>query len=693
MKFEDIRKKYLKNSANTEASTKPNSSTSAFESIRKKYVLGGEVDQKYIDAFVSDANNFLGSANEIYKGLGEEVSTDWYETWRDLQSRASSIQDWLHTNKVNIDENEYNNLSSALNDFDKYGASMADVFKTVEAKNTVLNAEDFETYLKKGQEVENPDWYDTFAPIDIFGWTPFGEGENINNMVTFAEKNSSKAIADSAQTFRSGGKPSDKTELINLINQYMTEDEKNVYNYYIGKGETEKAEEYLAALTDTLNQRLAGKIHEQADENALELVFSAVAGLNQFGEGIKNIDNYIMGTEADATSAIQHAQQAMSSNNEGLWRVTNDLTNTIANQLPSILVGAVTGGVGGALTLSTSALGNAYAEMRNLGYNERQSRDYATLVAASEFGLSSLLSGISSLGGKLTGKSITKIVSGIDNAFLRVAASVPINMASEGLEEAIQTALEPVFEYWTTGEDFEAAEWSDIIYSGLLGALSAGMLETPITIANTASRSKSAKNAFGSSTATESLINQGLEFAEGTEARGLAEKYNAIVQGGNKLSGSQLAHLYEASESQYLTDDTAKLKNAILKKLGDLGETHDVTPIAEVLVKYAMGEKLTSKDYSVLNESDAGHKVLDGLNPENIKSGGLTDKWAESIGTRRVNPEAYNKDAYEIAKAVAGMREAAAKNSVAKTVAETEKAIEGKAKVSESGREKRLLPR
>ena len=679
---------------------------------RKKYLSidTNGVDDNYINTFISDANKFLGSAEEEYSKIGWGTASSAFDSrnnaWKDLNSRYDTVKAWLYKNRDKIGEESYKSINDALDSYHSGANSVVNTFKsaadfysrfdTEDAYNTWnefnngIESDDFEQYSNAGLSVANPDWEDTFAPVNMFGWKPFGDGEDINNIVTFAEANANNALIASLESLRSGTS-NPTAELVNLINMHMKDEEKAQYNYYIGKNDKQKADEYLEYITDILNQRAGDAIAKKAEESKIsEVFFSAAAGLESFASGIGNLDNYIKGEEADATTAIQYAYEQTSGNNEGIFKVINDLGYTSANMLPSILVGSVTGGVGGALTMGASATGNAYAEMRSLGYEGWQAAGYASLVGASEGLLQKFLGGIGALGGKHSlSAATTKLVSGLDHALARIAIKVPLNMASEGLEEAIQTALEPAFKAMVTGEEYEAAEWSDILYSALLGALSAGILEGTFTVVGEAGRSINAKNAFGNPNATDSLINQGLEFSEGTEARAFAEKYNAKLKDGKSLNGTQLANLYEASESQYLVDDSAKLKNSILQKLGEYGETTDVTPVAEVLVKYAKGEKLSSKDIKILNNSDTGYKVMTGLNSFNIESGSLADKWAENIGTRRINPQVYNKGDYDASKILKGYHINGGDDeddAVNKEISEAQKSLPNNVAVSESGK-------
>ena len=662
------------------------------------------VNEDFINSFITDAKRYLDTAESDFGSLGWSTASSAYDNrnnaWSDLNTRYDTIKAWLYKNESNFDRESYKSFSDALDSYGSGAKSVVDTFKSAkdfysqfdtedaynewykaeEEKKALMSSEDFEYYSQIGANIENPTYAQANASDNFLGWkNPFKKGEEINNIVTFSRDNAEhieKVLAMS----------NSNADLADVLGDYryrfMEDDEVAIYNYYLGKGDTQKASEYLSSLDDVLNQRYAGEMVKRVDDTALELVFSAAAGLDQFASGVKNLDNFIMGTEADKTSAIQYAHSAMSSNNEGIWGVANDLVSTTTNMLPSILVSTipVVGKPLGLATMGTSVVGNSYAEMRNLGYSDWQARGYATLVGAAETGLQALLGGISKLGGKHSlSKAVTKLVSKFDNALAKVAIQVPLNMASEGLEESLQTVLEPAFKALVTGEDFEGAEWDEILYSGLIGALSAGFLEGVPTVAGTTISNIKAKNAYGDGS---DLVSEALGIApEGSELRTLAEKYKGKLDSGKSLSGGAIIRLDEAIRS----NDVNIIKKAALGRLGELGETTDVTSIAEVLTKYAQGEKLTSKDYAVLNNSDYGQQVLAEMNPDNIKSGGLGNKWAENIGTRRIAPDVYNKEYYNRT-IQAAVNEAIESGSVANTIAESETATGANVEVSESGK-------
>ena len=543
----------------------------------------------------------------------------------------------------------------------------------------VLDAEDFDEYVQKGASVANPSWNAAHAPLEIGGWTPFGDGEDIVNMVTFAETNKGEATKASGQAFRGGGS-SKYSEIVDLINSYMKEDEKRIYNYYVGKGDTEKANEYLTYITDKLKQRQGGVIAEQVDEKfLLEGAFSLAAGVDQFASGVKNIDNFIKGTESDPTTSMQYAYAGTedyagtSSNNKGLRKVANDLAYTTGNMLPSILVGSVTGGLGGALTMGVSSVGNAYSEMRNLGYNEWQARGYGLLVGASETALQYALGGISPLGsakGGIFSKATEAALKKVDNALGRLAIEVGSKMFDEGFEEAAQSVLEPIFKSILTGEAVNV-DWGEVAYSGLLGALSGGMLEGAPTIAGTAIDSidtavtygkASLKNAFDAFKTNRNFgdvkaaYNQGKsEFKENASylvdealdidpSNAHAQRMKTKLDSGKNISGYQVNRLIEANEDALVSQDKGKIKAAAESKLTEYGEKGDVGKVSDVITKIRSGEKITKAESKILTDSTFGRRVSTEMNPDIIKDGTHNTSWVKDIGTERIGADVYNRD-------------------------------------------------
>ena len=602
------------------------------------------VDDNYINTFVSDANSFLSGAGNF--------SIDYDSAHRslsDLGSRYDTLQAYFYKNRKNFDDETYGNLTSALgefrNNFDSINKfysqfdsadSYNSWYENYKAQQAIINSEDFKEYSQIGASIENPSYNDATGWLQIGSWKPFAK--DIGNIVTFSRDNIDEITK---QIALSNGNADMSNILGDYRYQYMDDDEVSIYNYYLGKGETEKAAEYLASLDDTLNQRWSGKIADRVSGNALsEIFFAAGAGLDQFVSGVRNLDNFFTGAQGDAPTVTQYASSQIRSELDGFMGGVYDLTQTTANMLPSILVGSITGGVGGALTMGAGVVGNAYSEMRTLGYDEWQSRGYALLSGAAEGTLQYVLGGISPLGsanGGVVSKVVTKALGQVDNAIARVAIELGANMLDEGLEEAVQSILEPIFKTILTGDNYDI-DWGEVAYSALLGSLSAGLLEGGPTIAGTAINSSKAKNIYGNN--VQDLVTESLEIDPGNAH---AQRMQSRLDKGKNVSGYQINRLVEDNESAMLKNDTDSIRSAAENRLVELGENGDVKAIAEALTKQAIGEKLTHAEKSSISNSKFGQRVANELNTENINSGGYSSAWAERIGTNRINPEEYSR--------------------------------------------------
>jgi N12 class adenine-specific DNA methylase len=592
-----------------------------------------------IDTYIKTSTSLRGIGKTLGEGYSDEDEKKWMEGIASINKGYDEIS--KHYSQF-VNETEYTHWYNKNKKAQEY--------------ESTLSAPDFAEFSQKGAGVANPAWNDAHAPVSILGWTPFGDGKDIGNMVTFAEANKNQGISSSAQSMRGGGSSSEYSEIINLINTHMKDDEKAIYNYYVGKGETEKAKEYLEYITDVLRERAGGAIAEKVNGTAGEAIMSGIAGVGSWISGMGNIDNYITGKEADPTTALQYAHEKWSKDNEGVWKGFNDLMYTTGNMAPSILISTIPyiGSVAGKVSFGASAVGNAYSEMRNLGYNEWQSRGYSTLVGASEVVLESLLGGISALGGsKSLSTAITKLVGHFDNALAKLAIKVPLSMGSEALEEGIQTVLEPCFKWLTTGrENFESPKWEEILYSSLLGALSAGTIEGIRGTIGAVGSMKTAneyKSIYGQS--AYDLVAEALEIDPENKH---AQRMQAKLDGGKELSGYNIAHLVESNETEIVNQertneqaikdrDIAKIKSAVEKRLTELGESGDISNLAGIITKAQAGETLTRSEKAMLKNSQYAQRVSNELDPENISSEEYTSDWTGKIGTSRIHADVYGR--------------------------------------------------
>lgn len=286
--------------------------------------------------------------------------------------------------------------------------------------------------------------------------------------------------------------------------QYLTEDERQIYNYlYATQGKT-AADRFLDDLSDTLSERQGAAQYE--DMGTLgKALYWIPAGLDQFGSGIKQLfqsEAVPMSPTQITSQLIQQEAQEKSPVLGTLYTLGVNLSNMAPSLLASALGSWALGAAGlsagtasaigraaGGTALGASAGGNAYTQKLNEGYSSEAAQNYATLVGASEGALQYLLGGIGALSKSGTGRIAAKIA-GLDNALGRVARTVSGStaarllgsMISEGTEESLQELLEPAFAAIIFDEEYEA-DFEDAAYAFLLGALSAGIIEGPAAIA------------------------------------------------------------------------------------------------------------------------------------------------------------------------------------------------------------------
>ena len=189
---------------------------------------------------------------------------------------------------------------------------------------------------------------------------------------------------------------------------------------------------------------------------------------------------------------------------------------------------------------------------------------------------------------------------------------------------------------------------------------------------------------------TDALIQEGLESDKKSDSYYLANKYQQQVQGkngkqGKALSGYQIRQLLAANQEQIAPKDMKLIQQAAEKRLTDLGQTEDVSRLAELATKYVTGQKLTKSEKYDLASSDYGSRVVNELTPKNIESGEYTTDWAEKIGTREVNAKAYNKAKIDQVRSIIEQMQSTEDPAQYKSLSDRT-GTEGRFGVSESGK-------
>ena len=396
--------------------------------------------------------------------------------------------------------------------------------------------------------------------------------------------------------------------------QYMSDEEKALYNYYYNKHGYDAAEEYLDSIIDGLNYIRGEEMFQSLKGNTVaEMLFGIGAGFDQANSGLQSL---FSGKDYIPTSSTQYASGMVREDLAGskVGQVAYDLITTGANMAPSILtsiaVGVINpaaGALAGNAMMGASAAGNAYASMINSGYDKDSASLYAASIGASEVVLGQLIGGISKLGGITP--ALEKALSGIDNGIARFALEYGGKMVSEGIEEGLQEILDPILKNAILHAD-EDIDWGEVAYSALLGGLSAGVMEGPGTVVGAVTDAKLNKNAvkqYGEFTGD--LIQEGLLSDPSSESYQLAQKFQKQTESGKAMTGRQIRQQVQANEAQFAVEDYNAAVNTAKERLSELGETKDIENISKLVAKKATGQQLTRVEKSTLARSDYGAKV------------------------------------------------------------------------------------
>ena len=669
------------------------------------------------DAFEAERQSILAYMDQNKRYLDEEWMNDIRKTLADgsysqsqIRQSATQDNDWWNSfgsdqelvTKYGSAEGVYNYFQRADGWNTKYSGLTDDGIK--QALSTLEDGEekdwldswqwrryfdesDFDKYSNAGAAIKNPTIEEGEAKDEGFivpAWKTPKFINEVGNIVTYSRENADMLAMASMYDGKTQG---------NYVYRSMEDDEVKLYNYLLAKYGKEKGEEFLSYIMDDLLAREGGARANRLMGIDIPVVEEAAIGLQGLMSGV---DQWATGARQNLTNELQpatvdqYANSALMDSMSGFGKYAYQATNVIGNMLPSIALSKGLGALGagmkaarlvGAATMSFGAAGNAYADgVREYGMEPWQARTYGTLVGISEGALEYALGGIPGIS---KGDSfIDAKIRVIDNGLLRIGAKLGWDVVEEIREEELQEFLEPLFRSFFTGE-YDTPTFEELLETAIVTAISTPFMGGGDTIIDDVKGGKEALKKYGNK--TNELIKEGLESKVDSESFKLAQKYKAQTLAGKSMTGNQIRNLLAANQEQITPKDLQKIKKAAEKRLADLGQTEDVSRLAELATKYATGQKLTRAEKYELSSSDYGSRVANELTPKNIESGEYTTDWAEDIGTKQVNAKAYNKKKIDQVRSIIEQMQSTEDPAQYKSL--TERAgTEGRFGVSESGK-------
>ncbi len=281
----------------------------------------------------------------------------------------------------------------------------------------------------------------------------------------------------------------DNNETVDAYNRYdhMTDDQVKMFNYIYNTEGKKAAKKYLDHISSELQQKygkanksnnwfvnagraLSGGV-ENMGENILNLAAGTIGEVSKIfgGENVvsKGADKYIKENAAISNKDI--ALLARKEDAGAIEKISYDLLGS----LPSSAVTMVPGGFAIA---ALSAAGGAYTEATVEGKNSLQRIFMAIGEGSMEYLTNKLLNFAGGSKAEEFIKNATQNMGGtvgktLSKNFIRYG----FGALSEGIEEAVQEVWGTGLRNFVYGEN-ETVKLSDLVYAGLLGAASAGML-------------------------------------------------------------------------------------------------------------------------------------------------------------------------------------------------------------------------
>jgi|GEM_PF-859922 len=503
----------------------------------------------------------------------------------------------------------------------------------------------------------------------------------------FEPVTSTKDFSEAANTFVDFGWKANRLSV-----SYMTENEKNVFAYYLAK-DKEKAKEYYSALEASLNSRRQTEYDtisydlsaKDPLQGVMQTVYGGIASSGALvGTGISAAKDWTSGTETpiDTNSLWYVGPHASSDSAEGIKsNINSTFGKWIAEQglsmvqnlsmlpLGPLAVPMMASSAGGQMSYSVAQRGGTATQAFALGA-EAALAEYIT----EKMSFDSLMSIFKAGGAGFKGlfrQTVKNVAQQTGTEMLEELTSQYLNNISDeiimGKNSQVQTYVSQLKKEGLSQEEaikkaFVRYFVIDPLLSAAGGAFSGGVFGIGATVAANIKQSNTdaqtgaqLRQTLGQNynAAVQELVATGQEYAENTNARRLADSAAEALDTGKKLSDEEVGKLYrtnaDAQQQEadaYFAGDT---ENQLMRVDKD---GYTVLPTYEQINSYNLrqtqnqyAEKLaaTLRDYNVKNV------VVENM-PE-----GVTGRWENGVvyvSSRLDTAEAINtKVAHEISHA------------------------------------------
>ena len=527
-------------------------------------------DKKLIqEAETEISNRKTKYTTQPVEEMSDEELNDSYELFKSLKNQTKSERTKSFYSSQNDSKEEFtqeNEIDSKIRSIESEKQKRENESKLEEYYKLSSNP-DFE----KNSELKNADnLYDPSKVLDQQTDTANPLDAYVNGLISANE-----------YYYQTGLTPQANDEFSGF--QYLTEEERKIYNYLNNTRGNESAKDFLISLQDTLAQRSAEASFENVKGNKpAEVVSGFFTGGQQFFDSIDSLfsgDNTGKYYSSDYLNAYIKEDLADDAFTSTLYDLSVNLGNNAVPQILSFAAGPAGSIASSAAyygSFGASVFGNAKNQALLEGANEQDAYLYAALNTASELGLEKAIGASGNVTG-ISEEKLLKKASNIRGVLPRVASTLAIRGASEFTEEALQEALSPVLERMTY-DDSASTSLQDVLYAGLIGGLSGVTMSAAVNIpTDVITLTNIAQRATESDTNADALVSFAKELSQETAAHAEKVQQKKTGKDGTKNSifvGSLAYDVNLAVAERFDSCATISEANEVKTKL-DLLATND----------------------------------------------------------------------------------------------------------------------
>lgn len=477
----------------------------------------------------------------------------------------------------------------------------------------------------------------------------------------------------------------------------MTDDEIAAYNYLYNTQGKKAAKEYIEYLTPSLNAREMGDLQKHWENLAEEAPFiasvgstlsNATSGLGFVDVSFQNARNIITGDYRPidyntpfmqptvSTTTIRGTISENIADKTGRINIDPEKNPILASvfngkslgdvyQLGMSMMDSVSVGYlpGGTILLGGAAASQGMLDAVSRGASDSQAWTIGLLNGIAEafferVSLENLYHSPSK--GFIKDILIQGGFEGSEEAFTSIAntfSDVLVMMEKSDYKTAIREYMKQGYTeaeatrmvFTETALNIGVDAFGGFLSGGILGGTKAALNQTVLEPQSYARLYSGSADAL---VAEYNELNPDGRLADGVQSRINDGKYNEV--NGRFLhdarqavrdirNGRQLRGLVNANEAAMTQSDFRKITEAASAQLSFYGEKGNTDGIAFLIAKQVTGEKLTKAERDVISGSRYAQRVINELDPENIRSGEYSTEWAERIGTDSINAVEYGR--------------------------------------------------